>query len=61
MIAHVLRRTRPEEAETDLAYWRARSMQERIDAALRIRNEHHGIHDETEQRLERVLVRIECR
>lgn len=61
MIAHVVHRVAPGENGNDIEYWRTRPIPERIGAALDIRNEHHGIQDETEQRLERVLVRTECR
>jgi hypothetical protein len=45
----------------DLSYWSTRSIVERIDAALDIRNEHHGVDSEAEQRLESILTRIEYR
>jgi len=60
-IARTLRRAQAGEAANDLNYWRQCSMVERIDAALDIRNEHHGSDHEAEQRLERILARVECR
>ena len=56
-----IRRIQANSASEDLSYWSTRSIVERIDAALDIRNEHHGVDNEAEQRLERILTRIECR
>lgn len=60
-VARSVRRIPANGTSDDLSYWITRSIVERIDAALDIRNEHHGVDNETEQRLERILTRIEYR
>lgn len=60
-VVRSVRRIAANATSDDLSYWSTRSIVERIDAALEIRNEHHGVDSEAEQRLERILTRIEYR
>jgi hypothetical protein len=57
----VLTRVHGDQAAGDLAYWRSKSMRERLEAVMQIRREHHGEDDEAAQGFERVLVRVERR
>ncbi len=52
----VVRKFKLGEEPLDCEYWLTKSMPERLDALLDLINEHHGWTDETQPRLQRVLV-----
>jgi hypothetical protein len=54
LIAPVVTKLRFGEAKNDLAYWRTRSYQERLDALESIRTEYHLWRGDAESRLQRV-------
>ena len=60
-ITRVVNRPSPTTPHSVLDYWRSRPITERLSTLLQIRADYHGLNDETEQRLERVFARIECR
>jgi len=53
-IAKVCRKISIKNQQNDFAYWQSRSYEERLASLEEIRQEYHGLENDTEQRLQRI-------